>query len=418
MGFLRSLSAGVTGLRNNTLMMDVIGNNVANINTIGFKGSRITFSDMFSQTLRGASSPTGTSGGTNPMQVGLGASINSLDLMFTQGSIEGTSRPLDLAITGNGFFAVKSNGKQYYTRVGTFDRDSAGNLYLPGTGAILQGKLANAAGVIPTGSTLVDMKIDLDRKSPAKATTVAYFAGNLNAKAKPGDSTTAGIDVFDSQGNPITLEMTFTNTEPNKWTWSMSSATGTINAGQTGTIEFNPDGTLKQFAYDGGATNFQMTTGLGTSDLAIDLNIGTPNMQSGVTQNYSSTSEVRNKSQDGWAAGTVSSWEIDKNGYVNAKFSNNKMLVLGQVMMAEFNNPAGLVKCGDSMYDISGNSGSPVIVASGGTSNINVGALEGSNVDLPEEFTKMIVAQRGFQSNARVITTSDEILNEVVNLKR
>jgi flagellar hook protein FlgE len=418
MGFLRSLSAGVTGLRNNTLMMDVIGNNVANINTIGFKGSRITFSDMFSQTLRGASSPTSTNGGTNPMQIGLGASINSLDMMFTQGSIEGTGKATDMAITGNGFFVVNSNGKQLYTRVGTFDRDSVGNLYLPGTGAILQGKLANGSGVIPSGSTLQDMKIDLDRKSPAKATTVAKFAGNLDARASVGEKTNASIDVFDSQGNPITIEMSYTKTADNQWTWSMSSAApANITTGQSGTMEFNLDGSLKTFAYDGGATNFQMSTGLGTNDLVIDLNVGTLNMQSGITQNKDTTL-VQSKDQNGYAAGIVTSWDIDQNGFVNAKFSNNQRMVLGQIMLAEFNNPSGLVKCGDSMYDISGNSGGPVISASGGTSNINVGALETSNVDLPEEFTKMIVAQRGFQSNARVITTSDEILNEVVNLKR
>ncbi len=418
MGFLRSLSAGVTGLRNNTLMMDVIGNNVANINTIGFKGSRITFSDMFSQTLRGASAPTSTNGGTNPMQIGLGATVNSLDTIFTQGGFETTGVPTDLAIAGNGLFVVNKNGKQFYTRVGAFGIDPNGSLAL-GNGAILQGKLANATGVIPTGSTLVDMKIDLDRKSPAKATTLARFTGNLDARAAVGESTKASIDVFDSQGNPITVEMTFTKTALNQWNWAANSALpGNIIAGGTGTIEFNPsDGSLKQFTYDGGATNFQMQTGLGTSDLAINLNIGNPDQQSGVTQN-NATMLVQKKDQDGYKAGVITSWDIDKNGFVNAKFDNQQLIVLGQIMLAEFKNPAGLSKNGDSMYDISGNSGAPVFVTTGGTSTLNVGALESSNVDLPEEFTKMIVAQRGFQSNARVITTSDEILNEVVNLKR
>lgn len=417
MGFLRSLSAGVTGLRNNTLMMDVIGNNVANINTIGFKGSRITFSDMFSQTIRSASSPTLTNGGTNPMQVGLGSTVNSLDTLFTQGGFETTGVGTDLAIAGNGLFVVNSNGKQLYTRVGTFGIDSNGNLALPG-GAILQGKLANATGVIPTGSTLQDMKIDLDRKSPAKATTKASFTGNLNKGAAVGDSTTASIDVFDSQGSPITIDMQFTKIADNQWTWAATSAApANITSGGTGTIEFNLDGSLRTFAYDGGATSFQMQTGLGTSDLTIDFNVGTPNQQIGITQNQAPML-VQKKDQDGYKAGKITSWDIDKNGFINAKFDNQQRIVLGQIMLAEFKNPAGLTKTGDSMYDISGNSGSPVITTTGEASTLNVGALEASNVDLPEEFTKMIVAQRGFQSNARVITTSDEILNEVVNLKR
>jgi len=421
MGFLRSLSAGVTGLRNNTLMMDVIGNNVANINTIGFKGSRITFSDMFSQTLRGASSPSSTTGGTNPMQIGLGASVNSLDTIFTQGAFETTGGLTDMAIGGSGLFIVNSNGKQLYTRVGAFTSDSAGNL-VTGSGAILQGKLADMNGVIPIGTTLQDMKIDMDRRFPAKATTTASFSGNLDSLAKVdgidatgnlvvGDSTKASMDIFDSQGNPFTIEMTFKKTADNQWTWTASSSTGTINAGGSGTLEFNPDGTLKQFAYDGGATNFQMSTGLGTSDLAIDLNVKTISQNAGKMQ-------VQNKSQDGFASGMLTSWEIDKSGIIVGKFDNQKRMNLGQIMLAEFNNPAGLMKSGDSMYDISGNSGEPVITSTGGNSTINTGVLEGSNVDLPEEFTKMIVAQRGFQANARVITTSDEILNEVVNLKR
>ncbi|MFA6542366.1 MAG: flagellar hook protein FlgE [Bacteroidota bacterium] len=421
MSFLRSLSAGVTGLRNHTLMMDVIGNNVANINTIGFKGSRITFSDMFSQTLRGASSGTDFSGGTNPMQIGLGASVNSLDTMFTQGGIELSGRGSDLAIQGTGFFVVNKNGKQLYTRVGTFERDANGKLVLPGNGGILQGKLADALGNIPSGNTLEDLKIDLDRKSPAKATTLAKFSGNLDASAATGDTTSATVGIYDSQGNPISLSLNFTKSaNPNEWTWTVNAPSpSTITGGGTGTVTFNPDGSLNQFSYDGGATALGITTGLGTDNLSIDLNVGTANEFSGITQNKG-TMMVSAKDQNGYAAGELSTWDVDQNGFVNASFSNGQVIRLGQVLLAEFSNPGGLMKSGESMYDVSANSGEPVVITAGGESRsaIAAGALEQSNVDLPEEFTKMIVAQRGFQSNARVITTSDEILNEVVNLKR
>jgi len=421
MAFLRSLSAGVTGLRNNTLLMDVIGNNVANINTIGFKGSRITFSEMFAQTLRGASSGTALSGGTNPVQIGLGSSVNSLDTIFKQGGIEGTGKESDLAIQGTGFFIVNKGGKQFYTRIGTFERDSQGRLVLPGTGAILQGKLADQNGIVPSGTNLEDLKIDLDRKSPAKATTLAKFSGNLDASAATGATTNSTVTVYDSQGNPISLSLTFTKTAtPNQWTWTANvPAPATVNAGGSGTVDFDTDGSFLQLTYNGGATQLAISTGVGTDDLAIDLNFGTAGQFTGVTQNRGTTA-VASREQDGYAAGELSSWDIDQNGFVNATFSNGQVLRLGQLMLAEFNNPSGLVKSGDGMFDVSSNSGIPVVITAGGASrsSIAAGALEQSNVDLPEEFTKMIVAQRGFQSNARVITTSDEILNEVVNLKR
>lgn len=421
MAFLRSLSAGVTGLRNHTLMMDVIGNNVANINTIGFKGSRITFSEMFAQTLRGASGGTSTTGGTNPFQIGLGAKVNSLDTIFTQGGIEYTGKESDLAIQGNGFFVIKQGGKSFYTRIGTFERDSNGTLVLPGSGGILQGKIADGQGNIPSGTNLQDLKIDLDRKSPAKATTLVKFSGNLDASAATAATTTATVTTYDSQGNPISLTLTFTKSATaNQWTWSVAAPSpATVTAGGSGTVDFNADGSLDQFSYAGGATALAITTGLGTSDLSIDLNVGTPNQFSGITQNNASML-VTSREQNGYAAGELSSWSIDQSGFINVTFSNGQVSLLGQVMLAEFNNPSGLTKSSDGLFDVSANSGSPVVVFAGGTSRstIAVGALEQSNVDLPEEFTKMIVAQRGFQANARVITTSDDILSEVVNLKR
>ncbi len=420
MAFLRSLSAGVTGLRNHTMMMDVIGNNVANINTIGFKGSRITFGEMFSQTLRGASSGTASNGGTNPLQIGLGASVLSIDTIFKQGGIEMTGGEGDLAIAGNGFFVVNKGGKPCYTRIGAFTVDDQGRLTQ--NGAILQGKIADQLGNISSGTKLQDLKIDLDRKSPAKATTLAKFSGNLDPNMKIGDSTDSTVTIYDSQGNALSLAVNFKkDAVANTWNWTASVPTPvgtTINSGGSGTITFDDKGAFVGMTYDTG-TELNLSTGLGTADIAAELNFGTAGEYKGVTQN-SGTTSVSAREQNGYAAGEMTEWKINSSGFINATFKNGQSINLGQVMLAEFNNPNGLSRSGDGLFDVSANSGIPVIVEAGGASRstIAAGALEQSNVDLPEEFTKMIVAQRGFQSNARVITTSDEILSEIVNLKR
>jgi flagellar hook protein FlgE len=418
MAFLRSLSAGVTGLRNHTLMMDVIGNNVANINTIGFKASRITFGEMFAQTLRGASGGSATSGGSNPLQVGLGASVLSVDMQFKQGGFEMTGQDSDLAISGNGLFVVNKGGKNFYTRIGAFTKDASG--YLSQNGAILQGKLADQFGNILSGTNLENLRIDADRKSPAKATTQAEFSGNLDPSAAPGTTTDTTVPVYDTQGNPITVSIRFTKlAAANEWTWTATvPAPATTTAGFSGTISFNDNGSFKSKTYDTDSS-LKITTGAGTQDLDISLMFGNAGEFRGITQNKGGMG-VTYKNQDGYAAGELSKWDIDSKGFINATFSNGQSILLGQVMLAEFNNPNGLSRVGDGLFEVSANSGIPAILSAGegSRSEIIAGSLEQSNVDLPEEFTKMIVAQRGFQSNARVITTSDEILNEVVNLKR
>jgi flagellar hook protein FlgE len=193
----------------------------------------------------------------------------------------------------------------------------------------------------------------------------------------------------------------------------------TINSGGSGTVSFNDKGAFTGMTYDTGTALICLSTGLGTTDLAVALNFGTSGEYKGITQN-SGTTSVSAREQDGYAAGEMTEWKIDTSGFINATFKNGQTIRLGQVMLAEFNNPNGLSRSGDGLFDVSANSGIPVIVDAGGSSRSSIasGALEQSNVDLPEEFTKMIVAQRGFQSNARVITTSDEILSEIVNLKR
>ncbi|HTX18044.1 MAG TPA: flagellar hook-basal body complex protein [Bacteroidota bacterium] len=539
MAFLRSLFAGVSGLQNNQLMMDIIGNNIANINTIGFKGSRATFSEALAQTLQGAGQATDTNGGTNAIQVGLGVSVNTVDTLYTQGNLETTGVSTDLAIQGNGFFAVNQGGTTHYTRVGTFQLDALGQLVNPGTGAILEGKLASANGVIPAGTQLENLKIDLNQTSPAKATTSVKLAGNLNSTAtvanadltgnidsgtavggsvsqqltvtddfgtahtvtvkltktaadtwsvattdsagavtggagtatfdpatgnlvsftpanvtlvptdnapsisldltstgltqaasastlvadlsKAADSTNGSVTVYDSLGNSHTLSVKFTKTSvPNEWTWTATvPGPATITSGQTGKIDFNSDGTLKSFTYDDGSSDVSIDPNDGASAMAIALGAGTVNAFSGITQT-SGTSSISPQSQDGYSAGSLNGISVDQTGKIIGTFSNGATVTMGQVMLATFNNPSGLTKVGENMFDSTGNSGTPKIGVPDGSSGSTIvsGSLEQSNVDLAQEFTNMITAQRGFQANARVITVADQFLDEVVSLKR
>jgi flagellar hook protein FlgE len=422
MAFLRSLSAGVTGLQNYTTMMDVIGNNVANINTIGFKSSRITFGELFSQTVRGATQNTGTTGGTNPVQVGLGSSVMSIDTIFSQGVIESTGNQSDLAIEGPGLFIVRNGNKNLFTRVGAFEADSTGALVMKGTGAVLQGRLANGAGVIPPGANMSDVVIDKSRKSAPKATDVAKIAGNLDASGatyvaadpangilESGAKVTSTFNVFDSLGitHAVTLTMT-KNATANQWDYDVSDDTGTSVG--TGNLTFNTDGSVATGS-PAVIPSVTMTNGAANLDVSLDFTTLTQ------TQGVSALTPTQ---ISGFTSGDMTSWAIDQNGFITGSFSNGQVLTLGRIVLGEPSNPSGLARVGDGLYDISPNSGTVSLIDPGAasTSRILPSSLEQSNVDLPEEFTKMIIAQRGFQANSRVITTSDEILNEVVNLKR
>lgn len=293
---LRSLYSGVSGLKNHQTKMDVIGNNIANVNTVGFKSSRVTFQDIYSQTLRPASAPGADSGGVNPQQVGLGVSLGSVDTMFTRSAAEYTGSPLDLSIEGDGFFVVNDRGNDFFTRAGNFTTDANNNLI-------------NANGLIVQGW----------------------------------------------MGTPLTGD------------------------------------------HDGDAATPDVITGYGPLDLdpALMTDIVMP------TDYYDIT--------------------ISKTGEIIGINANTQARdVIGRIAIANFNNQNALTKMGNNLYDVSQNSGNPIISAPGeaGTAFVNPSSLEMSNVDLAKEFTDMIITQRGFQANSRIITTSDSLLEELVNLKR
>jgi len=389
---LRSLYSGISGLRSHQTMLDVTGNNIANVNTTAFKGSAVQFQDTLSQLVQGATGPGAQAGGTNPAQIGLGVLVAGISTNFTQGAAQATGRSTDMMINGDGFFVTKSGGETVYTRAGSFDPDALGRLVGPG-GAILQGWNA-VNGVIQQGGALSDVTIPLKAVTPATATTAGTVNGNLPSDAATGDSLVRDVSVYDATGAARKLTLTFTKTAAG-WDVAGADANG---ATANGTLAF---------------TNGVLTSG-GT------LAVGGVNVDLSTVTGYAGLTTVAFKDQNGSAAGTLQSFSLSKDGTIIGLFSNGDKQAVGRIALATFVNPGGLEKAGGSEYRATVNSGAAQLGAPGqdGLGSLQGGSLEMSNVDLSQEFTNLIVAQRGFQANARIITTSDEVLQELTNLKR
>ena len=403
---MRSLFAGVSGVKNHQTRMDVIGNNIANVNTVAFKASRVTFEDILSQTIEGARSPVaGGIGGVNPKQVGLGMKIGSIDTIFTPGSLQTTDNPTDLAIQGDGFFIVSDGTKVYYTRDGSFRMSADGSL-VNSSGYRVRGWLANQSGNIDTTQALQNIVIPIGTQMQPRATGNIRFEGNLNANDPNGTTWTTSTQVYDSLGNTHSLTIVFTKGDTNSWSW-VATLDGTQNGG-TGTVTFNNQGLVAT-----GGTGVLTFTVPGADNLSITADFSRLTQFGGSPTAYIDW-------QDGYEAGSLDMVSIDASGVITGIFTNGQSKALGQIALATFPNPGGLLKQGGNLYQISNNSGLPNIgpASSGGRGSIAVGALEMSNVDLAQEFTNMIVTQRGFQANSRVITTSDEMLQDLINIKR
>jgi flagellar hook protein FlgE len=392
--------------------MDLIGNNIANVNSMAYKASRATFQEMMTQSMRSATAPSATRGGTNPMQIGLGATVASIDTLFTQGFMENTGVTTDLAISGDGFFVMGSGENRSYTRAGNFTFDATGRLVSPRTGAPVQGMMADVNGNVPPVGVLQDIVIPSDLRTPAQATTEVSIVGNLNAAANIGDSRTIQITVYDSLGTEQVVSLEFTKTALNEWSWAATDPAG--NPAGAGTAEFTASGQLNAFT---GAIGYLPTTG--AAPLAIDVDAFGNGQFDGLTQ-FSRSASVYGRSNDGYSYGMLDNVSFDPNGTIYGSFTNGAVQALGRIVMAQFTNPEGLARVGDGMYGVTSNSGQVRLEYAGESGNTQVmsGALEMSNVDLAKEFTDMVVTQRGFQSNARVISVSDEMLAEIANLKR
>ena len=415
---MRALFAGVSGLRNHQTRMDVIGNNIANVNTIGFKSSRVTFKEAFAQLIEGASRPSGNLGGINPIQVGTGMNIGSIDQLFTQGSLETTGQPLDLAIQGEAMFVLHNGSRLVYSRAGNFQLDANGKLISPSSGFVAQGINADMSGNFTSTNAIGDVQIRLGDKAPASSTSMISLTGNLDASAAVGATHHMGITVYDITGNPHQLDILFTNTGQGQWTWTASCDTAPVTPSGTGTATFGVNGSLSTFTYPGAGTDLTLTPTSG-APFQISISPGSINGIDGLA-GFTNPSNAVVNSQNGYQAGDLVNISVDNKGVIAGFFSNGVTRNLAQIALATFNNPGGLLRSGDNIYEESANSGTGVIGFAGGTSRstLTPGALETSNVDISQEFTNMIVAQRGFQANARVITTADQMLQELVNLKQ
>ena len=433
---MRSMFSGVSGLRAHQTRMDVIGNNIANVNTVGFKSGRVTFQEIFNQTLRGAGAPDATSGrgGSNPMQVGLGLGVGSVDTITTRGSLQRTDNPTDLSIEGEGYFVVKGGGSSYmFTRAGNFGVDKMGNL-VTGSGMNVYGWQqydTDSTGIVTFDTEKVIEPINLysdaynknKRMIAAKATENAVFAGNLDATKDVSAATqfTIPVTVYDSLGNGYKVNIDFHKTVASStgsaWEYTIVGASGsgiTPGSGATGTINFTSEG---QIASGGDPTPSveivpASSSGTGGFEVAFDFTKLTT---------FAADSSAKPTNVDGYPTGNLVTFNIGADGILTGIYSNGQQQPLGMVALASFENPAGLQKVGDNLYIPTTNSGDfkkGLKAGSEGVGSLNPGTLEMSNVDLSKEFTEMIVTQRGFQANSRIITTSDEMLQELVNLKR
>ena len=462
---MRSLYSGVSGLQNHQTRMDVIGNNIANVNTTGFKRGRVNFQDMISQQLSGAAKPTEEKGGVNPKEVGLGMTVAAIDTVFTQGNLQSTGIATDIAIQGNGFFIEKNGEKSYYTRAGAFSLDQNGTLVNPANGMRVQGWMArelNGEMVIQTAATPTDLTIPVGSKDPAKATQNINFACNLNKNTPeiPENANEADIakgtwntefKIYDSFGNEHLLNVNFTRVRgnPNQWTASVQIDPNNADFTQTRvglgttdgventfTVTFDNNGTLSSVTDSAGnASNptgeiiLQASYTVPESNADADgnpyrqtmnINLGTIGSMINTVTQSASASSTKAFYQDGYTLGYLENFKIDSTGTITGVYSNGTNRAIGQLAMATFANQNGLEKAGDNTYVKSNNSGEAKINASGiaGAGSMLAGALEMSNVDLTEQMTDMIVTQRGFQSNAKTITTADTLLETVLSLKR
>ena len=452
MGILSSLFTGVSGLNANGNALSVVGNNIANLSTVGFKSSRSVFADLISSSLGGA-------GGA--IQTGLGVALNGVQGNFSQGSLSTSSNPLDLAIDGNGFFIERDTlGGTFYSRAGQFHMDSLNRIVDP-SGFFLQGYQVNANGLItgaiggvtlptttspPNPSTTVSIGVNVNSQSPSSAFTLTDPNGSSQFSTS--------LTVYDSLGNSHLLTTYFTKTAANTWTYNVTgnmaevttanydvsninAALGVVRVA-SGSLNFTTGGALDT---EGVVTRYDDGTPAGTAggvvgqaqidflgstpDQLITFNFGSSITTDGgtgldLTTQFGSASGLVQQSQNGYGAGTLQTFSVEVNGIINGRFSNGQVRPVAQVALARFPDPLGLVRTGKNTFAESGTSGQPLVGAatSAGLGRILSSTLELSNVDLGESFIDMIAAQRGFQANSRVITTSDEILQELVNLKR
>ncbi len=419
------MNSAISGLKSMQTWLDVVANNVVNSNSTAYKASRVTFQDLLSQTERSASGPAGSLGGVNSQQIGLGLQVGGVQTLNTQGALQTTGRITDFAFAGDGFFIINDGNRDVYTRDGSFDITLNGNLVhsLNGFQVRRWQSVQNATtGIFEVNATTppAAINIPLGQQGGANQTSTTTMVGNLDAATASTGTVTTTLNVIDSLGVTHLVTLTFTKSAtPGDWVLSATEADAAITSGAIAS------GSAMTFSSSGVMTSADPTL---TVDFdaavtdAVDMTGGTAvtlDMDTTITQ-LSAASTISVRSQDGFTTGTLDSFSVSSKGLITGVYSNGTQRLLAQTALARFPNPAGLARAGTNLFEVSANSGDPSVGTAGTGSRglISNGALEGSNVDLAQEFTNMILAQRGFQANGRVITTNDDILQELVNLKR
>ncbi len=422
MSLYSAFYSGLSGLSTNASALNVIGNNLSNLNTVGFKGSDMTFRDIFS-----SAGGTATQGNGNPIQFGLGVQMNSVNQNFSQSSFQSTGNALDMALQGNGFFTLQApSGTQVFSRAGNFTRNNLG--YLKASdGSSVMGWNRDAAGNVVTTGAPVPVQVSSSTLG-AQATTTIQLGANLNAAAAAGATFQTAIQVYDSLGNAQNLTITYTKAAGNAWTYTVAGPAGATIAGVPalpGSITF--DATGKVSVLNGGPTppvaanntTLNITWPGGSAASAISFAIINPDGTQTFT-GLSSASTTVSSSQNGFPAGTLRDLTVDSDGMITGTFTNGQILRMAQLAVSSFTNVNGLEQAGNNHWSQTLASGAPTIglANQGGRGAILGSNLELSNVDVASEFTKLIVSQRGYQANAKIVTTTDELLQETLNLKR
>lgn len=430
---MRSLFSGVSGLKVHQTKMDVIGNNIANVNTVAYKSNSVTFSEVFYQTTQSASGPNAETGkgGTNAMQIGLGSNVGAISQNIeTEGASQRTDNPFDLKISGQSFFIVENAGGTYFTRAGNFTVDESGKLVTASGLAVMGWGTDSEGDILKSNVKPLYLKNPDDQYTPPEPTTANTITGNINkedqAFAKTGGYTSFNLKFFDSLGYSYLATVNISQDPDNNMIYNMTASNvlsdGKILEGYSFEIS-EPSLTFDNVTGKSTLENF--TVNFTVPDGATPIEPITVDVSGLVSQGDETSIKVGYGDAEGNGKGkTVGSKtgvSIQQDGTISAYYSNGDVRSIGKIAVASFSNPAGLEKIGENLYQATLNSGvfngiGEDISALGG--KMSAGVLEMSNVDLSSEFTDMITTQRGFQANSRIITVSDTMLEELVNLKR
>jgi flagellar hook protein FlgE len=410
---MASFSVPLSGLQASSSDLDVIGNNLANLNTDGFKSQTLNFGDIFAQV-------QATSGNGDPIQIGSGVKIESTSSNFTNGAVNATGSSSNMALQGNGNFVVSQNGEMSYTRNGNFSVNSSGQL-ATSSGALVLGFPA-VNGVVSTSGVLAPITVNSNGTVPAGATSSFDLNVNLDSAATTGTTFSTPLAVYDSLGTAQNLNIQYTKTGTNAWSYSVTlpgSATGSSAATTTvasGSLSFNSSG---QLTAPTGTVSGINITGLadGAANMSMSWQLDSASGNPTITQ-QDSASATTTTNQNGFSVGTLTGYSVLADGTVQGQFSNQQTLALGQVAIANFANPQGLIQSAGGTEQATSGSGAAVIgqAGTGGNGLITGGSVEGSNVSMSTEFANMIVAQQSYDANAKVLTTLNQVDQSTIQM--